>query len=63
MSVLTNPADGAAQGARDYIVALLGLLGEADPIGGYRLRRVIAEERPPNAGGDRRPDDPVVCRA
>jgi len=98
MSVLTNPADGAAQAAGDYIAALLGLLGETDPmevlsrtpafcrartvglapgvltapeapgkwslvallqhwadselVWGYRLRRVIAEDRPTIDGFD-----------
>ena len=98
MSILTNPADGAAEGAQAYIEAVLGLLGDAEPmdvlagtvafcrrrvdglapealatpekpgkwsvagvlqhladselVWGYRLRRVLAEDRPRLDGFD-----------
>lgn len=98
MSVFSNRADGAAEGAEAYVRAVLGLLGEHDPLAvlegtpsfcretvagmsddvlrraeadgkwsvvallqhladselvwGYRLRRVIAEDRPAIHGFD-----------
>jgi uncharacterized damage-inducible protein DinB len=98
MSVFTNPATGAREDARRYIVAVLDLLGDADPlqvlgataswcerhtedltveqlarpeaagkwsiveilqhladselVWGYRLRKVLAEERPELTGFD-----------
>lgn len=98
MSVLSNRADGAADGAEQYVRAVLGLLGDADPmevlattvdfcrdrisdvdesslrvpeaegkwsavallqhladselVWGYRLRRIVAEDRPSIEGFD-----------
>jgi hypothetical protein len=98
LSVFSNPAAGAKEDARNYITAILGLLGDADPLSvleatppwceketarlapaqlafreapgkwcvgeilqhladsevvwGYRLRKVMAEERPRLTGFD-----------
>jgi DinB superfamily len=60
MSVFTNPADGAAEHARAYVDAILGLLGSQDPmavlratpgalrqgIGGLLPEQVKQPERP-----------------